>query len=127
MLGIFGLNDVGPVMVALSVQITAEQVLAHPTPLSHYLHGNRQRTGASYPRTGSGQCFIVCACEWCSPGTASMADADDVRRLALALPGVVELDSDGFDFRAAGKGFVWSYPELSLIHISEPTRLGMIS
>ena len=29
-----------------------------------------------------------------------MADADDVRRLALALPHVVEIDSDGFDFRA---------------------------
>ena len=40
-----------------------------------------------------------------------MADADDVRRLALALPGVAEIDSDGFDFRVAGKGFVWSYPE----------------
>ncbi|GAA4623302.1 MmcQ/YjbR family DNA-binding protein [Actinoallomurus vinaceus] len=40
-----------------------------------------------------------------------MADDDDVRRLALALPHVVEIDSDGFDFRVAGKGFVWSYPE----------------
>ena len=40
-----------------------------------------------------------------------MADADDVRRLALALPGVAEIDSDGFDFRVDGKGFVWSYPE----------------
>lgn len=40
-----------------------------------------------------------------------MADADDVRRLALALPHVVEIPSDGFDFRVAGKGFVWSYPE----------------
>jgi hypothetical protein len=40
-----------------------------------------------------------------------MADADDVRRLALALPQVEEIDSDGFDFRVAGKGFVWSYPE----------------
>src|SRR4051812_34582802 len=40
-----------------------------------------------------------------------MADADDVRRLALALPGVVEIASDGFDFRVDGKGFVWSYPE----------------
>jgi hypothetical protein len=40
-----------------------------------------------------------------------MADADDVRRLALALPYVVEIDSDGFDFRVGGKGFVWSYPE----------------
>jgi hypothetical protein len=40
-----------------------------------------------------------------------MADADDVRRLALALPHVEEIDSDGFDFRVAGRGFVWSYPE----------------
>jgi hypothetical protein len=40
-----------------------------------------------------------------------MADADDVRRLALALPDVVEIESDGFDFRVADKGFVWSYPE----------------
>src|ERR1700761_1146975 len=40
-----------------------------------------------------------------------MSDADDVRRLALALPGVVEIDSDGFDFRVDNKGFIWSYPE----------------
>lgn len=40
-----------------------------------------------------------------------MSDADDVRRLALALPHVEELDSDGFDFRVGNKGFVWSYPE----------------
>ncbi|MER7273082.1 MmcQ/YjbR family DNA-binding protein [Dactylosporangium sp. NPDC000244] len=40
-----------------------------------------------------------------------MADADDVRRIALGLPDVVEIDSDGFDFRVANKGFVWSYPE----------------
>src|SRR5712691_6212936 len=40
-----------------------------------------------------------------------MADTDDVRRLALALPEVAEIDSDGFDFRVAGKGFIWSYPE----------------
>ncbi|MDP9240885.1 MAG: MmcQ/YjbR family DNA-binding protein [Actinomycetota bacterium] len=40
-----------------------------------------------------------------------MADAEDVRRLALGLPDVEEIDSDGFDFRVAGKGFVWSYPE----------------
>ncbi|MBB3093815.1 hypothetical protein FHR83_001464 [Actinoplanes campanulatus] len=40
-----------------------------------------------------------------------MSDADDVRRLALALPQVEEIDSDGFDFRVGGKGFVWSYPE----------------
>jgi hypothetical protein len=40
-----------------------------------------------------------------------VADADDVRRLALKLSDVVEIDSDGFDFRVANKGFVWSYPE----------------
>jgi hypothetical protein len=40
-----------------------------------------------------------------------MADADDVRRLARALPGVAEIESDGFDFRVADKGFIWSYPE----------------
>jgi hypothetical protein len=40
-----------------------------------------------------------------------MADADDVRRLALALPHVEEIDCDGFDFRVGGKGFAWSYPE----------------
>jgi hypothetical protein len=40
-----------------------------------------------------------------------VADADDVRRVASSLPDVVEIDSDGFDFRVAGKGFVWSYPE----------------
>jgi hypothetical protein len=40
-----------------------------------------------------------------------VADADDVRRLALGLPDVVEIDSDGFDFRVRNKGFVWSYPE----------------
>src|SRR3954462_8595481 len=40
-----------------------------------------------------------------------MADADDVRRLALSLPHVEEIASDGFDFRVGNKGFVWSYPE----------------
>lgn len=40
-----------------------------------------------------------------------MADADDVRRLARSLAGVEEIASEGFDFRVAGKGFVWSYPE----------------
>ena len=40
-----------------------------------------------------------------------MATADDVRRLALSLPHVEEIESDGFDFRVADKGFVWSYPE----------------
>ncbi|GAA3779086.1 hypothetical protein GCM10022379_52570 [Micromonospora maritima] len=41
----------------------------------------------------------------------AVVDADDVRRVASALPHVVEIDSDGFDFRVADKGFVWSYPE----------------
>jgi hypothetical protein len=40
-----------------------------------------------------------------------MADADDVRRLALALPHVVEIESEGFDFRVGNKGFAWSWPE----------------
>jgi hypothetical protein len=40
-----------------------------------------------------------------------MVDAGDVRRLALSLAGVEEIDCDGFDFRVGGKGFVWSYPE----------------
>jgi hypothetical protein len=40
-----------------------------------------------------------------------MADADDVRRIALGLPHVVEIESDGFDFRVDNRGFVWSYPE----------------
>ena len=40
-----------------------------------------------------------------------MADADDVREIALSLADVVEIDSDGFDFRVLNRGFVWSYPE----------------
>jgi len=40
-----------------------------------------------------------------------MADAGDVRRLALGLPHVEEIDCEGFDFRVGGRGFVWSYPE----------------
>jgi hypothetical protein len=40
-----------------------------------------------------------------------VADENDVRRLALSLPHVEEIDCDGFDFRISGKGFVWSYPE----------------
>ncbi|HEX2805993.1 MAG TPA: MmcQ/YjbR family DNA-binding protein [Kineosporiaceae bacterium] len=40
-----------------------------------------------------------------------MADANDVRRLARALPHVEEVPSAGFDFRVGGHGFVWSYSE----------------
>ena len=40
-----------------------------------------------------------------------MAGVEDVRRIALGLDGVVEIESEGFDFRVDGQGFVWSYPE----------------
>jgi hypothetical protein len=40
-----------------------------------------------------------------------MADEQDVRRIAASLPDVVEIPSEGFDFRTHGAGFVWSYPE----------------
>jgi len=40
-----------------------------------------------------------------------MADAEDVRRLARALPHVEAIPSAGFDVLVGGKGFVWSYPE----------------
>jgi hypothetical protein len=40
-----------------------------------------------------------------------VADAEDVRRIASALPAVEEIPSDGFDFRVGNKGFIWSYPE----------------
>ena len=40
-----------------------------------------------------------------------VATADDVRRIALSLPSVEEIPSEGFDFRVGNKGFVWSYPE----------------
>jgi hypothetical protein len=40
-----------------------------------------------------------------------LADADDVRRIALSLPHVEEIDSEGFDFRVGNHGFVWSWPE----------------
>jgi hypothetical protein len=40
-----------------------------------------------------------------------VATEDDVRRIALALPHVAEIESEGFDFRVGNKGFVWSYPE----------------
>ncbi|SDJ10069.1 hypothetical protein SAMN05444157_1736 [Frankineae bacterium MT45] len=40
-----------------------------------------------------------------------MVDESDVRDIALRLAGVEEIESEGFDFRVLGKGFVWSYPE----------------
>jgi hypothetical protein len=40
-----------------------------------------------------------------------VSNEHDVRRIASSLPEVVEIPSAGFDFRAAGAGFVWSYPE----------------
>jgi len=53
---------------------------------------------------------VSLGCPACPAGTATV-DAADVRRLALSLDGVEEIDSDGFDFRVAGKGLVWSYPD----------------
>jgi hypothetical protein len=41
-------------------------------------------------------------------GGSTVADARDVRSLALALPAVEEIDCDGFDFRVGGQGFAWS-------------------
>jgi hypothetical protein len=40
-----------------------------------------------------------------------VATAEDVRRIALGLAHVVEIESSGFDFRVGNKGFIWSYPE----------------
>jgi hypothetical protein len=40
-----------------------------------------------------------------------VASAEDVRAIASSLPGAVEIESAGFDFRVGGRGFVWSYPE----------------
>ena len=58
------------------------------------------RTGRIYPGTVRAGSYDGC-----------VADEEDVRRLALALPDVEEIDCDGFDFRVGGHGFVWSYPE----------------
>jgi hypothetical protein len=44
-------------------------------------------------------------------GELVMADAGAVRRIALSLANVEEIQSDGFDFRVSGRGFIWSYPE----------------
>lgn len=41
----------------------------------------------------------------------SVCGAGDVREIALSLDGVAEIASEGFDFRVAGRGFIWSYPE----------------
>ena len=43
-----------------------------------------------------------------------MSDAEDVLEIAMSLPGAVEIESAGFDFRVGGHGFIWSYPELLL-------------
>jgi hypothetical protein len=42
-----------------------------------------------------------------------VADADDVRAIALTLPHVEEKPSEGFDFRVGNKGFIWSYPDFT--------------
>ena len=54
-----------------------------------------------------GSLFSLCVCGGGDRESTSMADADYVRRLALGLPHVEEIESDGFDFRVGGKGFVW--------------------
>jgi hypothetical protein len=69
------------------------------------------RTLLASPSIAVGAAASVWVCRRRCPGATSMADAEDVRHLALALPHVVEIASDGFDFRVADKGFVWSYPE----------------
>jgi len=40
-----------------------------------------------------------------------MVDKHDLRRLALALDGVVEKGADSFEFQRDGRGLVWPYPE----------------
>ena len=41
----------------------------------------------------------------------SIADADDVHHLALALPDVAEIEGDdGFDFRGCRQGIRWPHP-----------------
>ena len=44
-----------------------------------------------------------------------MSDQDDVRRIALSLPGAVE---EGRGYRVNGKQFVWTYPEK--VHPKKP-------
>jgi hypothetical protein len=39
-----------------------------------------------------------------------MADQEDVRRIALALPDVTA-DGSGLGYSVSGKGFAWTYPE----------------
>lgn len=40
-----------------------------------------------------------------------MSDEADLRAIVARLDGVEEIDSEGFDFRTCGRGFVWSWPE----------------
>lgn len=46
-----------------------------------------------------------------------MLDEHDVRRLAMALPDVME-DDGGFSFRTGGRQFAWRYPER--VHPNKP-------
>jgi len=83
-------------------------------PLRTRLRGamrNAARTPARRGRFTVGGRTSLGLCLPRPDASTSMADADDVRRLALALPHVEEIDSEGFDFRVGNKGFVWSYPE----------------
>jgi hypothetical protein len=42
-----------------------------------------------------------------------MSDDADVRDIAMSLAGVVEAESEGFDFKVGRHGIIWSYPERS--------------
>ena len=40
-----------------------------------------------------------------------MVDKDDLRRVALALPGVSEKGEGSYSFERDGRGMIWPYPE----------------
>ena len=103
--------------------VTVRQQVSHPSGIPHWAMQTQtisaKLAGARTSAAGPDPSIVrlpaalpsLCVCGWRDPGATSMADADDVRDLALALPHVTEIESDGFDFRVADKGFVWSYPE----------------
>ncbi len=40
-----------------------------------------------------------------------MTTKDDLRRIALSIPGVVSSEKDDYSFSFNGKGVIWPYPE----------------
>lgn len=40
-----------------------------------------------------------------------MVDKDDLRRVALSIPGVVSSEKDDYSFSLNGKGMIWPFPE----------------